>query len=150
MKVIVENRKIYYNFDVIRKYTAGIVLLGYEVRSIKLGRIGMRDSFIRVIDDEAYITHLFISTIDNTIEKEKYNPTRRRKLLLNKNEIKEIMKFVHQKGYTVVPLEIYIVNNRVKLEIAVVKGLKKYDKREKEKLKSAKRDIERALNQKYK
>ena len=149
MKTIAENRKIYHNFEVIKKYIAGISLLGYEVRSIKSGRVGIRDGFVRIIDDEAYIVHLSISILNDVKDKERFNPQRRRKLLLNKNEIMEMSKFLHQRGYTAVPLEIGTIGGKVKLEIAIVKGLKKYDKREKEKLKSAKREMERAVSQKY-
>ena len=150
MKTIVENRKIYHNFEIIKKYISGISLFGFEVKAIKMGRVGIRDSFVRIIGDEAYITHLFVSILDDIKDREKFNPTRKRKLLLNKNEIREIAKFLHQKGYTAVPMEIGIIGSRIKLEIAVVKGLRKYDKREKEKLKSAKREMEKALSQKYK
>ncbi len=145
MKTISINKKLYHDYQVYKTYQAGMMLLGYEVKAIKQGKISLVDSFISIRESEAYIHHLNISRLREVDQNVKYNPVRERKLLLNKSEIIEIEKEVKKIGYTVVPLKIGIVRGRVKLDIALVKGLKQYDKREKEKLKSANRDIELSL-----
>ncbi len=150
MKSIVSNRSISYNYEIIQKYTAGIVLFGYEVKSIKSGKVSVNESFISINKAEVYINHLYIAPIGEINKLLKYNPTRVRKLLLNKNEIDEILKYTQRSGFTCVPLNIFLKEGKIKIQIAVVRGLKKFDKREKEKIKDSQRDIERSQNIKYK
>ncbi len=144
IKIIQENRKARHDFDIIETYEAGIVLLGPEVKSVKQGRVSLKDSFVEIKDNEAWIKKLHISTYDkNTILK--IDPERRRKLLLHKYEIKRLIGKVKEKGLTIVPLKIYLKNNLVKVEIALVKGKRKYEKREELKRKAIEREIEREL-----
>lgn len=150
MKSIVSNRSISYNYEIVQKYTAGIVLFGYEVKSVKSGKVSVNESFISIKNGEVYINHLYISPIGEIDKLFKYNPTRVRKLLLNKNEIDEIFKYIQRSGFTCVPLNIFLKEGKIKIHIAVVRGLKKFDKREKEKMKDSQRDIERSQNIKYK
>jgi len=150
MKSIVSNRSISYNYEIIQKYTAGIVLFGYEVKSVKSGKVSVNESFISINRSEVYIYHLYIAPIGEINKLLKYNPTRVRKLLLNKNEIDEIFKYIQRSGFTCVPLNIFLKEGKIKIQIAIVRGLKNFDKREKEKIKDSQRDIERSQNIKYK
>ena len=150
MKSIVSNRSISYNYEIIQKYNSGIVLFGYEVKSVKSGKVSVNESFISINRGEVYINHLYIAPIGEIDKLFKYNPTRIRKLLLNKNEIDEIFKYTQRAGFTCVPLNIFLKGGKIKLQIAVVRGLKNFDKREKEKMKDSQRDIERSQNIKYK
>ena len=150
MKSIVSNRSISYNYEIIQKYIAGLVLFGYEVKSVKSGKVSVNESFISINRAEVYINHLYIAPIGEINKLIKYNPTRIRKLLLNKNEIEEIFKYTQRSGFTCVPLNIFLKEGKIKIRIAVVRGLKKFDKREKEKMKDSQRDIERSQNIKYK
>ena len=149
-KILISNKNIGRNYNVIETYIAGISLLGYEVKSIKNSNVSLNESFITVKKGEVYILHMHVSPIPEMRDIIKYNPTRTRKLLLNRNEISEISKYISREGYTLVPINIFLLKNKIKLNIAVVKGLKRYDKREKEKEKTAKRDMERSQNIKYK
>ncbi len=144
IRVIQENRKARHDFEIIDTYEAGIVLLGPEVKSVKQGRVSLKDSYIEIKNGEAWIKKLHISPYDkNTVLK--IDPERNRKLLLHKYEIKRLIGKVKEKGLTIVPLKIYLKNNFVKLEIALVKGKRKYEKREELKKKAIEREIERAL-----
>ena len=149
MKIIISNKSALHNYEIIQKYQAGIVLSGHEVKSVKGARVSINDSFISIRKGEVYVNHLYISPIPELDKLFKYNPTRVRKLLLNKSEISEIIKYIEKAGYTSVPLNIFLSGGRIKIQIAVVRGLKKYDKREKEKKKDSLRDIERSQNIKY-
>ena len=139
MKVIATNRKANFEYFIISTYEAGIVLVGSEVKSIRLGHTNLKDSFITFSKDgEAFIKNMHITNYkDATIDK--IDEKRSRKLLLNKNEIKKIMTKVQEKGFTCVPLKVYLKDNYVKLEIAIAKGKHLYDKKDT----LAKKDIER-------
>ncbi len=150
MKLIVSNKKVSHNYEIIQKYISGIILYGYEVKSVKSGSISLSESFITLREEELFILHMYIAPIAEIKNMERYNSLRERKLLLNKNEINEIGKYLKQSGYTIVPLSVFLKNGLIKLNIAVVKGLKQYDKREKEKKRSHEMDIERSQNIKYK
>lgn len=139
MKVIATNRKANFEYYIISTYEAGIVLVGSEVKSIRLGHTNLKDSFITFSrDGEAFIKNMHISNYkDATIDK--IDEKRSRKLLLNKQEIKKITSKVQEKGFTCIPLKIYLKDNYVKLEIALAKGKHLYDKKDT----LAKKDIER-------
>ena len=139
MKVIATNRKANFEYFIISTYEAGIVLVGSEVKSIRLGHTNLKDSFITFSKDgEAFIKNMHITNYkDATIDK--IDEKRSRKLLLNRNEIKKIMTKVQEKGFTCVPLKVYLKDNYVKLEIAIAKGKHLYDKKDT----LAKKDIER-------
>jgi len=129
MKTIATNRKANFEYFIISTFEAGIVLVGSEVKSIKLGHINLKDSFITFSkNEEAFIKNMHISPyINNSIEK--LDEKRSRKLLLNRSEIKKILTKVKEKGFTCIPLKVYLKDNLVKLEIAIAKGKHLYDKK---------------------
>ena len=129
MRVIATNRKANFEYFIISTFEAGIVLVGCEVKSIRLGHVNLKDSFITFSkDNEAYIKNMHISPYANsTIDK--VDEKRSRKLLLNSHEIKKILSKVKEKGFTCIPLKVYIKDNLVKLEIAIAKGKHLYDKK---------------------
>ena len=150
MKVLAYNKKISKDYSIIERYPAGIVLFGYEVKSIKNSEVSIAESFVSVEEHDVSILHMYVPLFKGASKDLRYNPLRKRRLLLNKYEIKELFKSVHSNGLTVVPTKIFIQKNKIKVEIALVKGLKKYDKREVEKSKTANKEIEYALNRRKK
>ena len=139
MKIIATNRKANFEYFIISTFEAGIVLKGSEVKSIRLGHTNLQDSFISFDkNSECFIKNMHITNYkDSTIDK--LDEKRSRKLLLNKQEIKKIMSKVQEKGFTCIPLKVYLKDSLVKLEIAIAKGKHTYDK----KATIAQRDIER-------
>lgn len=143
MKVVATNKKAYTDYEILETYEAGIVLKGTEVKSLREGNVHFKDSFCRFKDGELYLLNLHISpyrhgSIHN------HDPERPRKLLLHKRELKRLIGKVQEEGVTIVPLKIYF-NDRgfAKVEIAVARGKKKYDKREAIK----KREMEKKLRE---
>ena len=129
MKIISTNRQANYEYYIISTFEAGIVLVGSEVKSVRLGHINLKDSFITFSkDNEAFIKNMHITNYANNAL-EKLDEKRSRKLLLNHTEIKKILTKVKEKGFTCIPLKVYIKNNFVKLEIAIAKGKHLYDKK---------------------
>lgn len=132
------NKKARFNYFIESEFEAGIVLKGTEIKSIRSGKANIIDSYVRIKNNEAYIINMFIDKYDegNIFNHE---PTRERKLLLHKSEIKKLFGMVTKEGYTLVPLKVYLKNGKAKILVGVGKGKKLYDKRETIK----KRDIER-------
>ena len=145
MKVITENKKALFNYEVLEKFTAGIVLTGQEVKSIKLGRITLLGAFISLKDNEIFLVGASVPPYQPKNLRYEYIPTRSRKLLLTKDEIKRIIGKTAQKGLTMVPLRVYNASNKIKIEFAIVKGKKQTDKREKIKKRETDREIRREL-----
>lgn len=144
MKLIATNKKAYFDYFILSTYEAGISLLGSEVKSIRLGHTNLKDSFITFSKGEAYIKNMHISNYkDATIDK--IDEKRSRKLLLNRSEIGKLISKTQEKGFTCVPLKIYMKDNLVKLEIALAKGKHLYDKKQALAEKDIKRDTEREL-----
>ena len=145
MKVITNNRKANFEYFIISTYEAGIVLTGSEVKSIRNGHTNLKDSFITFSkDSEAFIKNMHISAYkDATIDK--VDEKRNRKLLLNRNEINKLISRTKEKGFTCVPLKIYLKDNLVKIEIALAKGKHLYDKKETLAKKDIERDTQRQL-----
>ena len=144
MKLIATNKKAYFDYFIISTYEAGIVLVGSEVKSIRLGHTNLKDSFITFSKNEAYIKNMHISAYkDATIDK--IDEKRSRKLLLNKQEINKLISKTQEKGFTCVPLKIYLKDNLVKLEIALAKGKHLFDKKKSLAEKDIQRDTEREL-----
>lgn len=129
MKII--NKKAYFEFSVLMEFEAGIVLLGSEVKSIRNGNVNMSDSFLYVKDGEIWTKNLTISRYKQSHITQIHEENRDKKLLLNRREISRIEKTLQDNGTTMVPLEIFTHNNRIKIKIAVVKGKKQWDKRNK-------------------
>ncbi|WP_068267557.1 SsrA-binding protein SmpB [Caviibacter abscessus] len=140
--VYARNKKANFDYFLETKYEAGIELVGTEVKSIKLGKVSIKESFVRIIKNEVFIMNMNISPYEfgniNNI-----NETRVRKLLLNRKEIKKLNEKIKEKGYTIVPVSIYSKNRLIKIEIALAKGKKNYDKRETLKQKTIQREIDK-------
>ncbi len=145
-KILAKNRKARHDYHIEEVYEAGIVLQGTEVKSIREGKVNLRDSFVRVDNAELFLHNMHISPYDhgNIFNHE---PLRTRKLLMHKIEIKRLIGLTKEKGYTLIPLKLYLVKGRVKIEFGLAKGKKLYDKRKTLQEKSAKREIERAFKE---
>lgn len=141
MKVYSENKKAYYDYDILEKFEAGLVLIGQEVKSIKTGHINLVGSYVVINQGEVNLIGAKIPPYQPKNAPADYNPERSRKLLLNKKEIDYLIGKTQQKGFSLIPLKIYEKNSRIKLEFGLAKGKKKYNKKEKIK----KRDIERQI-----
>ncbi len=141
-KLIANNKKAYHDYFIEDKYEAGIALAGTEVKSLRMGKCSLKESFIRVEKGEVWIYNMHISPYEkgNIFNKD---PLRVRKLLLNRGEINKIEGKMTQKGYTIVPLQVYFKGSLVKLEIALAKGKKLYDKRDDIAKKDMRRESER-------
>jgi SsrA-binding protein len=141
-KLLAKNRKALFDHSIVDRFDAGMVLKGYEVKAIREGKVDFEGSYIKVLDGEAYLVNLNIGRYSKQAkETESFNPKRDRKLLLNKNEILEVGREVSEKGKTAVPLALVIANNRIKLEFAVVKGKKEYEKKQTVKEKQVIKDM---------
>ena len=142
--ILLKNKKAHHNFKILKKYVAGISLFGFEVKSLKAQQGSFGDSFIGIDNNEAYLKNFYIPPFQQKNTPESYDKYRKRKLLLNKKEIREIEEENKKKGITLIPLEFQLVEKGlIKLEFAVASGLTKYDKREKLKEKEAKRKMDR-------
>ncbi len=145
LKVVANNKKARHDYFIEKIYEAGLVLKGTEVKSIRQGRVNLKESYVIVKDGEIFVFGMHVSPYkEGNIFNE--DPLRTRKLLLNKSEIRRISQEVKLAGSTVVPLRLYFKNGRAKLEIALAKGKKLYDKRESQREK----DIKRSIDRKYK
>lgn len=142
---LITNRKANFNYEILEKYTAGIELFGYEVKSLKNSQGSLEGSHITIRGNEAYIVGMFIPPYQVNNTPKDYDPHRNRKLLLSKKEILDLSKVEGTKGLTIVPLSVYNKGAKVKLEIATAKGKKKFDKRESLKKQDTLRDVARDL-----
>lgn len=142
-KIIAKNKKAKFDYHILDTYEAGIVLKGSEVKSIRQGKVSLSDSFAQIVRGEVFLFNMHISPYGKA--QETLDAKRDRKLLLNKNEIRKIESKLKNKGLTLIPLELYIKKNLVKTSIALVKGKKKYEKREKIIKKEQKREIKKYL-----
>jgi SsrA-binding protein len=149
MKIILENKKALFNYQILEKFKAGIVLTGQEVKSIKTGKISLRGAFVVVRGEEVFLVGANIPPYQPKNAPKDYNPQRSRKLLLKKSEIKHLLGKAKQKGLTMVPLKVYTERGKIKIEFAIVRGKKKVDKREQIKKREIEREIKRALKGKF-
>lgn len=145
VKVISQNKKARYEYFIEEHYECGIVLEGTEVKSVKAGNVSFQDSFAEITNNELWLRNFQIagysfSSVFN------HSPDRLKKLLVHKDELKRIKRKVEEKGYTLIPLEIYLKNGLVKIQLGVCKGKKQYDKREAIK----ERDVNRELRREFK
>lgn len=143
-KVLSVNRKARHEYHVIETFEAGIALAGTEVKSLRAGKANMQDSFARVENSELVLYNMHISPYE---QGNRYNqePKRPRKLLMHKREIMRLLGKTREKGYSMIPLKIYFKNSWVKVELALAKGKKLYDRREDVAERDAKREMQRAL-----
>ena len=142
IKLVANNKKAYHDYFIEEKYEAGIELFGTEVKSIRQGKCSIKEAYVSVDKGECFVEGMHISPYEkgNIFNRD---PLRRRRLLLHKREIYKLAGQVQQKGYTLVPLEVYFKRGRVKVEIGLARGKKLYDKRETIKRKDERREIER-------
>jgi len=147
-KVISNNKKAWHEYFIEEEFEAGIVLAGTEVKSIRQGKVSIKEAYCSIKNGEAYINGMHISPFE---QGNRYNldPIRERKLLLHKKQIKKIWEEVQQAGYTIVPLNVKLVNGLVKVDIALAKGKKLYDKRDTKKKKDDQRKMDRAIKYNY-
>jgi len=145
VKIISENKKAYFNYEVLEKFEAGISLFGQEVKSLKIYGVNLAANYVILKDGEVLWVGANIASYQPGNTPASYNPERSRKLLLKKSEIKYLIGKSNQKGLTFIPLRIYTKNGKIKLEFAIVKGKKQFDKRELIKKREAEREIRRAL-----
>jgi SsrA-binding protein len=138
------NRRAYHDYFIDEKLEAGLILTGSEVKSVRNGRTNLRDGFVRIDGNEAWLENVNISqyTQANLMNHE---PMRPRKLLLHRKEISSLIGKVRQKGYTLIPLRVYFSRNHAKVEVGLARGKKQYDKREAIAERDAKREIARAM-----
>lgn len=146
IKTVANNKKAFHDYFVEEKYEAGIELFGTEVKSIRAGKLNLKDSWCSVVEGEIFINGMHISPYEqgNIFNRD---PLRVRKLLMHKREITKLFSLVKQDGYSLIPLSVYFSGSKVKVEVGLCKGKKLYDKRAVAAEKSAKRTIERALKE---
>jgi len=142
MKIICQNRKAYHDYEIIETYEAGIVLIGTEVKALREGKANLKDSYVLIKNSEAYLLNCHISAYShgNIMN---HDPVRTRKLLFHKKEIERLRGKTAQKGYTLVPLKLYFKGPWAKVEVALVKGKKLYEKKERIKERELKRELRR-------
>ena len=143
-KILSQNKKARHDYFFEETYEAGIVLTGTEIKSVRSGGVNLRDSFAKVENGEVWVYNMHISPYE---QGNRYNsdPLRPKKLLLNKKEIRKLIGYTQQDGLTLIPVEIYLVRGRAKMELAVAKGKKLYDKRQDIAKRDAGRDMERSM-----
>lgn len=145
-KPLAQNRKASFDFFIEETYEAGIELRGTEIKSIRAGRVSLKDAHVRIMNGEAQLINMHIAPYEQG-NRFNHDPTRSRKLLLHRAEIDKLFGEVKQKGYTIVPLKLYIKRGFAKVLIGLGKGKKQHDKREDLKQKQMKRDIDRAMKE---
>jgi SsrA-binding protein len=146
--MITKNRKAYYEFSILEEFDAGIVLLGNEVKSIRKGDVTIGDSFAYMKNGEIWIKNVKVAPYKQAHKLDKHDENREKKLLLNKKELTKIDRMLGDKGTTIVPLSIFVSNNRIKVKIGVCKGKKLWNKKEDIKSRDLDRDAKRELNYK--
>ena len=141
-KLISQNKKARHNYSIEDTYEAGIALVGTEVKSLREGRANLGDSYGKIKDGEVFLVDAHISPYSHA-NRFNHDPLRTRKLLLHKKEVRRLIGKVQEKGFTLIPLRLYFSNGRAKVELALGKGKKLFDKRETLKRKTMERDMER-------
>jgi len=145
VKVIAKNRKAHHDYHIVETYEAGIVLTGTEIKSIRQGRVNIKDSYARIENGELFLMGMHISPYEQG-NRHNVDPTRTRKLLMHAKEIKQLIGKTKLKGLTLIPLDVHLRNGFAKVQLALAKGKKLYDKRET----VAKRDSEREIRRRLK
>ncbi|MBF0378706.1 MAG: SsrA-binding protein SmpB [Desulfamplus sp.] len=145
IKIVATNKKARHDYDISGEIEAGIVLVGTEVKSIRQGKINLKDSYADVKNGEVFLRQMHISPYQNAYY-DNHDPLRSRKLLLHNKEIKKLIGRTSERGFTIVPLKVYFKNGKIKVQIGLAKGKKLYDKRDTIK----KKDIQREMDRDYK
>ena len=145
-KIVSTNRKARHDYEILDTYEAGLVLTGSEIKSIRAGHVNLREAFVQVRGDELWLLNAHIATYDQAGQFG-HDPLRPRKLLLHRKEINRIAARVQEKGLTIVPTVLYLTRGLAKVEIALARGKKQYDKRESLRRRDSQRQIERSLRE---
>ena len=147
-KTIAQNKKAHHDYFILESYEAGIELCGTEVKSLRAGRVNLKDSWCNIVDGEIFVNGMHISPYDhgNVFNKD---PMRVRRLLMHKKEILKLFGTLQQQGLSLIPISLYFKGSKVKMQVGLCKGKKLYDKRNDLKEKAAKRDIEKSLKNYY-
>lgn len=140
----IKNKKAYFDYEILKEYEAGLELFGTEIKSIRKGSVDLRDSFVTIKDNEAYVLNIYVAKYDEG-NRFNHDERRTRKLLLHKSEIKKLKEARQEDGISIIPLKVYIKKNHAKVLIGLAKGKKLYDKRESIK----KRDLEREQKRQF-
>jgi len=141
MKIISTNKHAFHDFQIVEKFESGLVLKGSEIKSIRAGGVSLRNSYVKVIGGEVFLLGTYIKPFQNS----KIEAQRTRKLLLSRPQIKRLIGKTREKGLTLIPLKIYFKKNFAKIEIALAKGKRKYDRREEIKKRDTKREMRREI-----
>ncbi|MBW1746778.1 MAG: SsrA-binding protein SmpB [Deltaproteobacteria bacterium] len=141
-KIITENRKARHNYFIEDIYEVGMVLVGTEVKSLRIGRVNLKDSYAKIKNGEVFVYQMHIGAYPFA-QDNNHEPLRPRKLLLNKHEIKKLYGKVNEMGYSLIPLNIYFKKGKVKMTLALARGKRKYDKRETIRRRDQKRELDR-------
>jgi SsrA-binding protein len=148
VKVVATNRRAKHEYFILETFEAGIVLQGSEIKSVRVGQISLAEAFVRIDGKEAWLEEAHIAPYEQA-SRYNHEPLRPRKLLLHSTEIHKLWNTVRQKGVAIIPLSVYLKNGKAKVEIAVAKGKKLYDKRAEIAERDSKREIERHLHSRY-
>jgi SsrA-binding protein len=148
IKLVCRNRKAYFEYTIDDLFEAGLVLRGTEVKSLRLGKANIQDAYARFRDGEIYLLNAHISPYPHAAG-ENHEPTRPRKLLLRRRELKRLMGKLTERGYTLIPLKLYFKNEYAKVELGLAKGKKKADKRETIRRREEQREMERARKRRH-
>ena len=146
IKIIASNRKARHQYHFDDTYEAGLVLMGSEIKSIRAGRVSLQEGFVLFEEGEAWLVNVHIAQY-NAASRQNHDPRRRRKLLLHRRQIDRLQSRAREKGNTVIPTKLYLKDGRAKVEIALARGKKQYDKRQTIAKRDSKRQVERALKE---
>lgn len=144
IKTIAQNKKAFHDYFIEETVEAGLVLTGSEIKSIRAGRVSLRDSYAAPLKGELWLNNAHIARYDPS-HRYSHEPERPRKLLLHREQIRELISSVSTRGYTIVPLKLYLKKGRAKVELALARGKRQYDKRQAIAQEDAKREIDRAM-----
>lgn len=145
---IADNRKAFFDFEILEKLEAGLLLTGQEVKAVRSGHISLKGAFVTFHNEQAFLTNAHISKYKQAGKLTDYDPTQSRRLLLHKREIRYLQGKSHEKGLTIIPLSVYTKKRFIKMEIAIARGKKSYDKREAIKKRDNDRELRQALKNK--
>ncbi len=143
IKIVVTNRKARHDYEIVDSYEAGLVLQGSEVKAVREGRVNLTDAYARFIKGELWVVGMHISPYTKAVA-EPHDPLRMRKLLLHRRELKKLYRGIQEKGFTLIPLKVYLKNHLIKLELGLGRGKRKYDKRAAIAERDQKRELDRA------
>ncbi|MCS6772778.1 MAG: SsrA-binding protein SmpB [Thermoflexales bacterium] len=153
IKVVATNRCASFDYELGERYEAGIALTGWEIKSIRAGKMDLRDAFVQIRDGEAWLINAYVPTYEHStgfaLNSARGNERRERRLLLHKKEIADLARSTEARGYTIIPTRVYLKRGRAKVEIALARGKKLYDKRQAIAKRDAEREVQRAIREHF-